>query len=115
MNAVVVRAMRRVPVSAIAVGTITVRTITVPAITVRTMRPWGTMTVPRLMRPGVVAVAGLVADHRLGCRLPWQILVGRRHQHRDALLGQPLDALELAALGAVAERDGDARGAGARR
>ena len=42
------------------------------------------------------------------------VLVGRRRDDGDALVGQPLDALELAALAAVAERQGDARGAGAR-
>src|SRR5262249_32657109 len=42
------------------------------------------------------------------------VLVGRRRDDSDALVGQPLDALELAALAAVAERHGDARGAGAR-
>src|SRR5678816_858961 len=43
------------------------------------------------------------------------VLVGRRGDHGDSLVGQPLDALELAALAAVAERQGDARGAGTRR
>src|SRR5215213_6385866 len=42
------------------------------------------------------------------------VLVGRCLDDGDALVGQPLDALELAALAAVAERQGDARGAGAR-
>src|SRR5262245_10448495 len=43
-----------------------------------------------------------------------KILIGRSHEHRDPLIGQPLDALELPALARIAERDGDARGAGAR-
>src|SRR5262249_25071796 len=61
-----------------------------------------------------IAMAMLVARpgrRRGGLR---QVLVGRRRQHGDALVGQPLDALELAALAAVAERQRDARGAGAR-
>jgi hypothetical protein len=47
------------------------------------------------------------------CRLR-HVLVGRGLQHGEALVGQPLDALELAALAAVAERQSDARSAGAR-
>src|SRR5712691_6777393 len=42
------------------------------------------------------------------------VLVGRRRDDGDALVGELLDAAQLAALAAVAERQGDARGAGAR-
>src|SRR5258707_10993773 len=60
----------------------------------------------------LVALIALGAGtHRRGRR---HVLVGRRRHDGDALVGQPLDALELAALTAVAERQRDARGAGAR-
>src|SRR5437762_3477012 len=42
------------------------------------------------------------------------VLVGWRRNDGDALVGQPLDALELAALARIAERQRDARSAGAR-
>ena len=47
-------------------------------------------------------------------RLLRHVLVGRDLQHGKALVGQALDALELAAFAAVAERQRDARGAGPR-
>ena len=49
--------------------------------------------------------------HRRGC---WHVLVGWRRHDGDALVGQALDALQLAAFAAVAKRQRDARGAGAR-
>src|SRR5262245_19967903 len=70
------------------------------------------MRMTRAVTFGISIVA--VAPLRRWSRLLGKILVGRRRQHRDAPVGEPLDALELAALTAVAEGDGDARGAGPR-
>src|SRR3954468_5455509 len=73
----------------------------------------GTVTVAAML-----ATLALVARIALGLgterRSRRHVLVGRRRDDGNALVGQPLDALELAALAAVAERQGDARGAGAR-
>src|SRR5215216_2496648 len=73
---------------------------------------------------GTVAVAAMLATLAFVARVALglgterrcrrHVLVGRRLDDGDALVGQPLDALELAALAAVAERQGDARGAGTR-
>ena len=63
----------------------------------------------------LVAIITIVAlSARLGRRQLRHVFVGRRRDDRDPLVGQPLDTLELAALAAVAERDRNARGAGAR-
>ncbi len=62
----------------------------------------------------IVGTLSAVARARRRHGLLRQVLVGRRRQHGDALVGQAFDALELAALAAVTERDGDARGPGAR-
>src|SRR5262245_8345422 len=85
-------------------------------VAVRAMRPLimapavAAMRMTRALTFGISIVA--VAPLRRWSRLLGKILVGRRRQHRDAPVGEPLDALELAALTAVAEGDGDARGAG---
>src|SRR5260370_6083138 len=64
------------------------------------------------MLPRLVALFALGArTHRRGRR---HVLVGRRRDDGDALVGELLDAAQLATLAAVAERQGDARGAGAR-
>src|SRR5712664_3866237 len=64
------------------------------------------------MLPRFVALIALgPGTHRRSRR---HVLVGRRRDDGDALVGQALDALELAAFAAVAERQRDARGAGAR-
>src|SRR5215468_1701767 len=72
------------------------------------------MRMARSVTLGAPVLGALVAPLRRGSRRLGKILVGRSHQHGDALVGQPLDALQLAAFAAVAERDGNARGAGAR-
>src|SRR5690242_5593551 len=117
--------------AALAVRAITVRTITVRTIAGGTMSPAmsivaavavtvATTTGPRtaleatdaLLALGIVAglAFGLGADRRRNRH----VLVGRHRLDRDALVDQALDALELAALAAVAERESHARGAGAR-
>src|SRR5258708_40374863 len=67
---------------------------------------------------GAAMLARLVALIALGPgthrRSRRHVLVGRRRDDGDTLVGQPLDALELATLAAFAERQRDARGAGAR-
>ena len=68
-------------------------------------------TVALIARILVVFLTLGARTHRRGRR---HVLVGRRLDDGDALVGQALDALELAALAAVAERQGDARGAGTR-
>src|SRR5215212_10385942 len=73
----------------------------------------GTVTVAAML-----ATLAFIARVALGLgtkrRRRRHVLVGRCLDDGDALVGQPLDALELAALAAVAERQGDARGAGTR-
>src|SRR6202048_264414 len=59
----------------------------------------------------VVFFALGAGTHRRGRR---HVLAGRRRDDGDALVGKLPDAAQLAALAAVAERQGDARGAGAR-
>ena len=62
----------------------------------------------------LAAVVGLALGARTHRRRGRHVLVrGRRHDG-DALVGEAFDALQLAALAAVAERQSDARGAGAR-
>src|SRR5215813_13228028 len=63
---------------------------------------------------GAPVFGALVAPLRRRSLRLGKILIGRSHEHRDPLIGEPLDALELPALARIAERDGDARGAGAR-
>ena len=67
-----------------------------------------------MMIVGTLGVARLALFARTRRRRGRHVLVGRRRDHGDALVGQPLDALELAALASVAERQGNARSAGAR-
>src|SRR5580693_3719190 len=68
-------------------------------------------TVASIARILIVFFALGAGTHRRGGR---HVLVGRRRDDSDALVGELLDAAQLAALAAVAERQGDARGAGAR-
>src|SRR5260370_5602109 len=64
------------------------------------------------MLPRLVALfAPGARTYRRGRR---RVLVGRRRDDGDALVGELLDAAQLATFAAVAERQGDARGAGAR-
>src|SRR6516162_6989156 len=97
-----------------------VRAVVVPAV----MVPCVTAMLMTMLGPAFVAMSAAMAAMLAAltarflavlrrCLLR-QVLVGRHRDDGDALVGQPLDALELAALAAVAERDGDARGAGAR-
>ena len=65
----------------------------------------------RIARILIVLFALGAGTHRRRRR---HVLVGRCRDDGNALVGQALDALELAALAAVAERQRDARGAGAR-
>ena len=101
----------------IAARTIVVGTVAERAMTAGTTAAPGTTCAPRTTTAftrALVALAIVVfaaGTRRRGRR---HVLVGRRRNDGDALVGQALDALELAALAAVAERDGDARGAGAR-
>src|SRR5258708_2862996 len=62
----------------------------------------------------LAVVVGLTLGTRTHRRGGRAVLLGRGRGPGDALVGQALDALELAALAAVAERQSDARGAGAR-
>src|SRR5437660_10753037 len=71
-----------------------------------------TMAAVMIVRTLVVARLALFA--RTLRRSRRHVLVGRRRDDGDALVGQPLDALELAALARIAERQRDARSAGAR-
>src|SRR5882672_8616950 len=77
-------------------------------------------TVAAARTAGAVALIAriLVVFLTLGARTHWRrrrhVLVGRRRDDGDALVGELLDAAQLAALAAVAERQRDARGAGAR-
>src|SRR5688500_2526394 len=103
------------------------RTIAARALAERAMAAAAATTVAIAMAIGVlgtVTVAAMLATLAFVARVALglgterrrrrHVLVGRRRDDGDALVGQPLDALELAALAAVAERQGDARGAGAR-
>src|SRR3546814_2896531 len=74
--------------------------------------------------PALVPVVALALALRLARPLP-AVLVGgfarravvvrrRGAHHRQALLGQPLDVAQVGAVVGIAERDGDALGAGAR-
>ena len=99
-------AARAVVVRTIAERTVTART------TARTAASARTTMFTRPLVLALVTVAALAASTRRRCRR--HVLVGGRRHDGDALVGQPLDTLELAALAAVAERDRNARGAGAR-
>src|SRR6267154_1987464 len=92
----------------VALGTITVRAVTVGAITLRTIALGTTAMIARIL---IVFFALGAGTHRRGRR---HVLVGRCRDDGDALVGELLDAAQLAAFAAVAERQGDARGAGAR-
>ena len=125
-----------IAVRAVAMRTITMRTITMRARaarrTVRTVamtaterprpvaegtrtaaRAAGTATARTLVAATLVAgIAFLAAAHNR--RHHRHVFVGRRRHDGDRLTGELLDAAQLAALARVAERHGDARGAGTR-
>src|SRR5205823_11426634 len=72
------------------------------------------MTMPATMAAMSTMLALLARTVRLDGRGLRHVLVGRRRKDGDALVCEPLDALQLPALAAIAERHRDARGAGAR-
>ena len=113
--------MRRRTVAArtIMVGTVAERAMTAgttaTARTTTATRTAGATRTATALAGTLVAIITIVAlGARLGRRQLRHVLVGRRRHDGNALVGQPLDTLELAALAAVAERDRNARGAGAR-